>query len=651
VRGRLDPLPCALLGLTLLADVAAVTLSVGLEPAYDTWLYAVWALVVSGTGALIASRHPENPIGWLFCGFALLNVLGDVAQGWGLRAAAEGWPAGPAGEWIATWSWLPSGLGWMLTFLLFPDGRLPGRRWRVVPLAGGFGMVLAIAGWSLTTERDGEFASGHNPLAVDGLPTSALMAVGMTLFLGALIASAVSLVLRLRRARGIERQQLKWFAFAAAVAAVVLPAGFFVYYETPLAGVVIALALMALPVAAGVGILRYRLYDIDLVVNRTVLYTSLTLLLAAAYVATSLVLGTALGHGSAWVTAASTLVAAAAFRPLRARLQTAVDRRFDPARAHALRQVAAFLEDLRAGRAMPESIEAVLRDVLDDPQVELRFLDPATGGYVDTLGIERANPADERRLRVPIEPMGVALCDPDRHANPAAVAEVVAAGRLAVEIARLRVELRRRLTQVEDSRARIVAAGHEERRRIERDLHDGAQQRLVSVGLALRHAQYELESAPREQVDRTLDDAVVQITAVIEELRELAHGLPPSQLDSGLAAALRELAARAPMPVEVDALDERVAPGVEAAAYFIACEGLTNVVKHARATAVSLTAVRDHGSLVVRVADDGVGGAAPADGSGLTGLADRVLAAGGTFRVDSDAGKGTTLVAELPCAS
>jgi signal transduction histidine kinase len=105
------------------------------------------------------------------------------------------------------------------------------------------------------------------------------------------------------------------------------------------------------------------------------------------------------------------------------------------------------------------------------------------------------------------------------------------------------------------------------------------------------------------------------------------------------------------MPVEVDALDERVAPGVEAAAYFIACEGLTNVVKHARATAVSLTAVRDHGSLVVRVADDGVGGAAPADGSGLTGLADRVLAAGGTFRVDSDAGKGTTLVAELPCAS
>jgi signal transduction histidine kinase len=420
---------------------------------------------------------------------------------------------------------------------------------------------------------------------------------------------------------------------------------------TPVVGVLAALSLTALPVATGIAILRHGLLDIDLVINRTLVYGALTVLLAAAYVTTSLLLGTAVDADSAWVTAASTLVAAAAFRPLRARLQTGVDRRFDPARAHALRRIDEFLEDLRAGHALPETIEPVLRDVLDDPTLELRFLVPETGRYVDALGIERMDPPADHRLRIPIDPLGVVLCDPERHPSPATVAKVVAAGGLAVEIARLRVELRRQLHQVEDSRARIVAAGHEERRRIERDLHDGAQQRLVSVGLALRHAQFELESGPREQVDRTLDDAVVQITAVIDELRELAQGLPPSQLDAGLAAALHELAARAPIPVEVRALDERVAPGVEAAAYFIACEGLTNVVKHARASAVSLTAVRDNGSLVVSVADDGVGGAAPADGSGLTGLADRVVAAGGTFRVDSDAGTGTTLVAELPCAS
>ncbi len=650
-RPYLHRLPWAMLGLTVALELGAVVLSAGLEPAYDTWLYAIYAPVMAATGALIASRRPGNAIGWLFLVVGVVNASGDLAQGWGLRAAHEGWPAGAAGDWIATWTWLVAGLGGVWTFLLFPDGRALTRRWYAVGWAASAGAVLAIAGWSLTAERDGDFASGHNPLAIGWLPTGALLALGMTLFLGGFAASVAGVAVRFRRSRGVERQQLKWFALAAGIEIVVLPATFALWYSAPAVGILAALALTALPVATGIAILRHRLLDIDLVLNRTLVYGALSVLLAAAYVATSLALGTAIDHGSAWVTAASTLVAAAAFRPLRARLQAVVDRRFDPARADALRRVAGFLEELRAGRAMPESIELVLRDVLDDPQIELRFLVPETGGYVDTLGVERCNPAGDRRLRVPIEPMGVVLCDPARHANTAAVAEVVAASGLAVEIARLRVELRRQLKQVEDSRARIVAAGHEERRRIERDLHDGAQQRLVSVGLALRHAQFELESAPREQVDRTLDDAVVQITAVIDELRELAHGLPPSQLDSGLAAALRELAARAPMPVEVDALDERVAPGVEAAAYFIACEGLTNVVKHARATSASLTAVRRNGHLVVRVADDGVGGAAATGGSGLTGLADRVLAAGGTFHVDSDADTGTTLVAELPCAS
>jgi signal transduction histidine kinase len=644
-------LPWTILGLTVAMEIAAVALSVGLEPAYDTWLYALYSPVMAATGAIIAARRPGNAIGWLFLAVAIVNAFGDLAQGWGLRAAAEGWPAGAAGDWIATWIWLVAGLGGVLTFLLFPDGRPLTRRWAPVGWAAVAGVVLAIAGWSLTADRDGDFASGTNPLTVAWLPTGALLAVGMTLFLGAFAAAVLSVVVRFRRSRGVERQQMKWFALVAGLELVVLPATFALWYVMPVVGVLAALSLTALPVATGIAILRHQLLDIDLVINRTLVYGALTVLLAAAYVATSLLLGTAVDADSAWVTAASTLVAAAAFRPLRARLQAAVDRRFDPARAHALRRIDEFLEDLRAGRALPETIEPVLRDVLDDPTLELRFLVPETGRYVDALGIERMDPAADHRLRIPIDPLGVVLCDPERHPSPATVAQVVAAGGLAVEIARLRVELRRQLHQVEDSRARIVAAGHEERRRIERDLHDGAQQRLVSVGLALRHAQFELESAPREQVDRTLDDAVVQISAVIDELRELAQGLPPSQLDAGLAAALHELAARAPIPVEVRALDERVAPGVEAAAYFIACEGLTNVVKHARASAVSLTAVRDNGSLVVSVADDGVGGAAPADGSGLTGLADRVVAAGGTFRVDSDAGTGTTLVAELPCAS
>jgi signal transduction histidine kinase len=538
---------------------------------------------------------------------------------------------------------------------LFPDGRLPGPRWRVVGWAATAGTLLAIAGWSLSADRTGEFASGRNPLAVTWLPTGPMLGVGMTLFLGAFVASGISLAIRFRRSRAVERQQLRWFAAAAGLAVVLLPAAFLLWYAISWAGVLAMVALTALPIACGVAILRYRLYDLDLVANRTVVYGALTVLLAAAYAATTLLLGTALGSGSAWVTAAATLVAAVAFRPLRARLQAIVDRRLGRDRVDALHRMAAFLEDLRADRAAPEDIESVLREVLHDPTLELRFVVPDGGRYVDARGVELRDAPDDGRQRVPIErsgrPLGLVLHGPDRQERPGAVAEVVAAGGLAIEIARLRVELRRQLILVQDSRARIVAAGHEERRRIERDLHDGAQQRLVSVGLSLRNAQFELGTSSPARLDRALDDAVAQLGVAIGELRELARGLPPWQLDGGLAPAFRELAARAPLPVQVEVADDRLAPGVEAAAYFIACEGLTNVVKHARARSVLLSAARSNGHLVVRVSDDGVGGAAAAAGSGLTGLEDRVLAAGGTFRLDSHAGTGTTLIAELPCAS
>ena len=307
--------------------------------------------------------------------------------------------------------------------------------------------------------------------------------------------------------------------------ALILPTTFALWYVTPVVGVLAALSLTALPVATGIAILRHGLLDIDLVINRTLVYGALTVLLAAAYVATNLLLGTAVGRGLGLGDRRVDARGRGGVRPLRARLQAAVDRRFDPARAHALRRIDGFLEDLRAGHAVPETIEPVLRDVLDDPTLELRFLVPETGRYVDALGVERMDPGAPTTVCAPDRPARRRALRPGAHPSPATVAQVVAAGGLAVEIARLRVELRRQLHQVEDSRARIVAAGHEERRRIERDLHDGAQQRLVSVGLALRHAQFELEAAPREQVDRTLDDAVVQIAAVIDELRELAQGL------------------------------------------------------------------------------------------------------------------------------
>jgi signal transduction histidine kinase len=616
-------------GLTVAAEVAAVVLAWGREPLYDTLMYAVSTVVMAAAGALIVRR---SPVGWLFLGFALVQALAaDLAQSLGLH----GWVLG---LWISYTSWLPSGFGWTLTFLLFPDGRLPGRSWRAVLWTASLGQVLAVLGWSFGPAIGQSLPGGDNPYALPGLPAQALLTAGMTLVIGSLLASVVALVVRSRRSRGVLRQQLKWFVFAAALAGAMLPMSFFLWYVTPLAGVIAAVPLMALPVAASVAILRYRLYDIDVLISRTVSYATLTVLLAAAYAVTAVVLGTALGRGSAWVTAAATLVAALAFRPLRARVQDVVDRQFNRARYDAVHRVEAFLEDLRAGRAAPEAVRDVLREVLDDPGLELTIeLDGPSEVEGPAVVVERAG-----------QRLGIVSYTVD--ANPVVLRQVVEAAGLAVEIVRLRAELRRRLAEVEASRARIVAVADAERRRIERDLHDGAQQRLVAIGLALRHAQHQLITGSAG-VALTLDGAVDQVAAAIAELRALAHGLPPAQLDAGLAPAFRDLAGRAPVPVSVDVPPERFGTGVEAAAYFVGCEGLTNAVKHARATRVVLAAARRDGTLVVTVTDDGVGGAAPGAGSGLIGLADRLEALGGTLRVDSAPGAGTTLTAEVPCGS
>ncbi len=636
----------------MVVEIAAVVLSWRLEPGYDTLLYAVAGLTTVGAGAVIAHRRPENPIGWLFCGFGLLNAIAaDLLQGWGLRAAADAWPGGSLAEWIASSSWLISGYGWTLTFLLFPTGHLPSPRWRLVPWAGALGMVLGTTGWALSPDRGRDLTSGRNPWAVESLPTGFLLTVGMPLLLGSLIAAVLSLAVRFRRTSGLERQQLKWFVLAASVAGVVLPITFALWYVTPAAGVVAALALSALPLAAGAAILRYRLYDIDLVISRTVAYATLSVALAAAYGVLIVALGTMFGRSSGWATAAATVVCTILFHPLRRRIQDAVDRRFNRSRYDALRRMAVFLDEVRGGRRAPEDVQAVLREILADPDLELLIFLPETQQYVDLAG----NPRDEdARHRIVIErgddPIGVVLHNSGANFGPELLRCVVEEGALAVEVARLRAEVRLQLSEVEASRARIVAAGHAERRRIERDLHDGAQQRLISIGLALRHAQHQLGSS-RDAVGATLDRAVGEVSVAIGELRELARGLPPTQLDAGLGPAFDDLARRAPLPVSVEVPGERFGPGVEAAAYFLCCEGLTNAVKHANASRVALAVRCDQQRLLVTVTDDGIGGADARQGTGLTGLADRIAALGGTFHIYSSPGKGTTLTAELPCGS
>ena len=646
--------PAALVVATLVIEVAAVALSWGLEPAWDTGLYALNAVTLVAVGALIVSQHPGHRIGWLFIADGIFTAAAaDAAQGWGLRAAEHGWLGGPFGEWISLLSWIASGPLGVLLFLWFPDGHLTRRGWGAVVWASIVGAAVALPGWAMDPDLGDQFVGGRNPYAVEGAPINLLLGVGMPLFLGSVVVAIVPLVQRFRRSSGVERLQLRLFTFASACAAVVLPTVAVLWTVVPAVRPLTALALTSIPIAAGVAILRYRLYDIDLVISRTLAYAALTVLLAGVYAAIAVALGAAVGRSSAWVTAGATLAVAAVFRPLRARIQNTVDRRFNRSRFDALQQMTGFLDDLRAGRAAPEDLEPALRRALGVDDLEVRLSLPHDGSTVDLSGTPVADDLAAGQTSWPIRHagtlLGTVIAPAELAERRSLVTKVLEAGSLAVEIARLRVELRHQLDEVAASRARIVAAADDERRRIERDLHDGAQQRLVSIGLALRHAQHALGSVDVE-VSRTLDDAVAEITVTIDELRELARGLRPAALDAGLAVALRDLARRAPLPVEVAAAADRFPPHIETAAYFCACEGLTNAVKHSRATKVVLSASGTDGALVVSVADDGIGGAAIDRGSGLTGLSDRVAAHGGTLRIHSN-GSGTTLLAEFPCVS
>jgi signal transduction histidine kinase len=235
--------------------------------------------------------------------------------------------------------------------------------------------------------------------------------------------------------------------------------------------------------------------------------------------------------------------------------------------------------------------------------------------------------------------------------DPELVAAVAAAAAIALDDARLHAESEDRLAELRASRERIVAAGDAERRRLERNLHDGAQQRLVFVALQLRMVQTRLETDPA-LAKQLATSAGEELSRALEELRELARGIHPSVLNHGLKAALESLAARSVVPTRVSFLaPERLPEPVELAAYFVACEALANVGKYAHATQASVRVWRRDGVAVVEISDDGIGGADETVGTGLQGLADRVAALDGTLRILSPPGTGTVVTADLPCGS
>jgi signal transduction histidine kinase len=312
--------------------------------------------------------------------------------------------------------------------------------------------------------------------------------------------------------------------------------------------------------------------------------------------------------------------------------------------------VADLVRELQA--TPPTDVAKPVARALHDPTLEVAFWMPARSGYVDADGrpYELPEPGLGRsitRLARGGEPVAVLVHDPALLEEPKLLDGVGAAALMSLENARLHAELQAQLLKVQESRARIVAAGDVERGRIERDLHDGAQQRLVALALDLRLAERRADPETRA----LLASAVDSLQTAVGELRELAHGVYPAALmQAGLGAALDELAARTALRVTVRAPSQRLPEAVEATAYFVACEGLANAVKHSHAAEVRIEAAVQGSMLTISVADDGSGGA-DSRGAGLRGLSDRVEARGGRFWVDSPPNGGTHLRAEIPCGS
>jgi signal transduction histidine kinase len=296
-----------------------------------------------------------------------------------------------------------------------------------------------------------------------------------------------------------------------------------------------------------------------------------------------------------------------------------------------------------------------LAEALEDSSLELVYWLPERQGYVDFAGRDYELPTDDPSRAIHSvtrdgECVAAIIHDAVPEAEPH-VQAVGAAASLALMNERLEAELRAKVDELRRSRERMLKIGLEERRRLERDLHDGAQQRLVSMALNIRLARAKLNEDPLA-ADELLAGAGEELDSALAELRELARGIHPAVLtDRGLGTALETLASRAPLPVELAELpEERLPEAVELAAYFVVAEALTNVAKYAHATHAKVELARDNGRLLVEVEDDGVGGANPENGTGLRGLADRIAVLEGRLEIDSEQGRGTTVRAQIPCA-
>jgi len=575
----------------------------------DDLLFIVALISASAVGTVLAFRRPSHPVGWLFlglgCSLALTGVLEGFAALYGSTVAAA-----LAEITFITWFVLLA-----LILHLTPTGR---PLWRWVPLA----TVAIGAVWIITALLD------LQPVrAISGI----LTAVG-------LVVAGFSLLVRFRRSTGVVRRQLLWLAVAVVPLPVFVAVAFYAADDHPVLLVIATSGFIVLiPIAAGLSIAQYHLYDVERILSRAVAYLLVSGVLVFTFAAVVISAGQLIGGRSDSQIPAvlGTLAAVALAGPAYRAFQEAVDRRFNRRRFDVLTMIRGYVRD--PGR---RTVQDVLRTALRDPTVRVAYWVDDRHQWVIDTGQSVAPGTDEivvRRLDRDVARILVADST-DRELALLAATEALPE----LENAGLRAAISLQLVEVRESRARIAAAQLAERRRIERDLHDGAQQRLLALAMNLRAAQLNGHT-----LNEAVECAIEELRGAVAELRELANGLYPVG-DTGLAPAAEELANRLPLAVDLAVTASRFPAPVEATAWFIICEAVTNAVKHADATMLSISAVVTDGQLVVHIDDDGRGGADP-NGRGLRGITDRAEALSGHLVVCARPGGGTRVIGKLPC--
>jgi signal transduction histidine kinase len=643
------------------------------------------AVSFTAVGLFVLAKRPGHREGWLFAATGLGHAVIFAARQYGFCAARQPDRALPGVAWVTwlgVWPLILVLLLTCLTMMSFPDGRLPSRRWRTLVAAMfALGLVMSVASALWPLEYADNALTVPHPLRLGGYDAVRPLwnVFGPAGYLAIQLAWVACVVARMRRASGDEVRQLRWFVYAVLVVAAAMLTGL-VAFGSPTLGV---LTVPIVPLAACVAIVKYRVYDIDPVINKTLVVGAMATIVTAGYVAVVVGIGGLVGiapGANPVLPIVATAIVAVAFEPARRRVQRYADRLVygrRPSPYEALARLSSQLSDGSAHTDLYAGLASTVADSVGATEVTLWIGTadelvavaswPAESGQTAHLTGLRTLASLGDRGRTHVRPIvhqatlrgAVTLTKAPGEAltrtEERLLHDLAAQAGLVIDNVGLGAELQQRLhqisvqaTELRAAAKRVVAAQYEARRRIERDLHDGAQQRLVTLALTLQAVS--MRAAGTELAPQ-IEEARTQLSAALAELREMARGIHPAILtQEGLDAALAFLAERAALPVTIDVnLGRRLPPDVEATAYFVVSEALTNAAKHSAAARVTVTGQLHEDRLLIEVTDNGRGGADGNWGSGLQGLVDRLATLSGRLAVHSPPGGGTRLSADIPC--